>query len=1077
MDTRRAQARPPPSQHPLVPLSVLSPSALKDELKARLGDILRQRDQATSDMSDRLYAMIVAYKEADQALVDQHAACLAQVISLFPDAADTCTWAKPCIGVPEREWFAQRGIAFTFHPVTDRYGFGQQGPVPDQHDDTSSPSPNLPPRRPPSRHPKTTLPSRSPSPFPTPSIPPSSPEHTLASEHNISKEEKKAHPDEPTRPNKRHISSPSTADELAPEQPTPFRPKPKRHRGPPQMSGSSSEAGDLETPEDEGASLQDSQNEGNSLAAPFEYIKLSTESDRANDEVHRLERHLSGIGELINKFDSAIKTLSAKVEERWPTRHTPYLAVSVLLIQWEEDDLGVVKEILELRDLLTRFFRYKVEVWSIPRGTHRSIYKAIFNKLDEFTQNGNNDMTLLWIYYAGHAMQSPKHAGPLWFPTRRISSETYVDSSPLLNLVLGELDCDVLLLFDCCQAIPPQIRSTGAGVVSVLSATGFDIGATGTAAEVGPHSFTRALIDELGTIFNSFVDGTNQAPVSDITLHGSLLARLKVHLSSLEKNRDGSLRINPLGGVAFEPPRRRTPIYRFLSESKNPRPIYIAPFPKDSRGKYETAALSTSQPAVRQKDVPRVLIRVLLNENSFSIDKFANWVLQAPPEAIQVEIEAAYGSLSTLLIVKMPLATWELVPPDPAMSLIGYVTSSNKADTINQQVQRKIGQAKSVSHSTNKDVTATMASQIPTHHRAIAYDAPGRISTALLTVPTPTPGPGQLLLRLTHSGVCSSDHGVMTNQWTHLPPTPTNQIGGHEGVGHIVSVGPNTTLPANLSVGSRVGVKWIASICGTCMACLSGRDAMCPDAKVSGFFTPGTFQQYVLADAAYVTPIPEGVESGMAAPLLCGGVTVYAGLRKCGAKPGDSVVVSGAGGGLGHLAVQIAAKGMGLRVIGIDSGEKEEFVRSLGAEAFFDVTKYSRDQKGSEQLAEDVKKATPRGMGATSVIVCAGANAAYAQALSLLSFGGTLVCVGFPEGAEPVPIAGAFPGNLIARELSIVGSAVGSRKEAIETMDMAARGVIKTHYTLEPMSKLTDVFEKMERMELQGRVVIDMSRE
>lgn len=152
-------------------------------------------------------------------------------------------------------------------------------------------------------------------------------------------------------------------------------------------------------------------------------------------------------------------------------------------------------------------------------------------------------------------------------------------------------------------------------------------------------------------------------------------------------------------------------------------------------------------------------------------------------------------------------------------------------------------------------------------------------------------------------------------------------------------------------------------------------------------------------------------------------------------------------------------------------------MRSLGAEAFFDVTKYTRDQAGSDALAADVKAATRHGMGAASVIVCAGANAAYAQALSFLNFGGSLVCLGFPEGGAPVPIPDAFPGNIIARELHILGSAVGNRKEAIETLDMAARGVIKTHFTLEPMSKLADVFERMGRMELQGRVVVDMSRE
>jgi len=177
---------------------------------------------------------------------------------------------------------------------------------------------------------------------------------------------------------------------------------------------SSFDASDMDISDDEGASLQQPQNAGDPVIyPPTDFIKLSSGPD---DDVCRLEYHLSGVSELIEKLDSAVKLLSEKVEERWPTRNTPYLTVLVLLLQWEEDDLSVVDEISELRDLLTRFFRYAVELWTIPKGTHRSIFRATFAKLDEFTQKANNDTTLLWIYYAGHAMQSPKHAGPLWFP-------------------------------------------------------------------------------------------------------------------------------------------------------------------------------------------------------------------------------------------------------------------------------------------------------------------------------------------------------------------------------------------------------------------------------------------------------------------------------------------------------------------------------------------------------------------------------------------------------------------------------------------------------------------------------------
>lgn len=86
-------------------------------------------------------------------------------------------------------------------------------------------------------------------------------------------------------------------------------------------------------------------------------------------------------------------------------------------------------------------------------------------------------------------------------------------------------------------------------------------------------------------------------------------------------------------------------------------------------------------------------------------------------------------------------------------------------------------------------------------------------------------------------------------------------------------------------MGDRVGVKWVSAICGSCHPCLAGRDALCESVKVSGYVTPGTFQEYVIAPAGYVTPIPAGVKSEEAAPMLCGGLTVYSALKKSGAQP------------------------------------------------------------------------------------------------------------------------------------------------------------------------------------------------
>ena len=164
---------------------------------------------------------------------------------------------------------------------------------------------------------------------------------------------------------------------------------------------------------------------------------------------------------------------------------------------------------------------------------------------------------------------------------------------------------------------------------------------------------------------------------------------------------------------------------------------------------------------------------------------------------------------------------------------------------------------------------------------------------------------------------------------------------------------------------------------------------------------------------------------------------------------------------------------MGLRMIGIDAGPKEKLARECGAEIFIDLTKFSRDAEGSKGITQAVKDATG-GVGAQAVVVCTASNAAYAQALDFLKFNGTLVCVGVPEG-DPVAIANADPAKMLVSQLNIRGSAVGNRKEAIETLEMAARGVVKTHFTTCKMGEVNGVFEKMDKGELQGRVVVDLS--
>ncbi|KAH8593062.1 chaperonin 10-like protein [Bisporella sp. PMI_857] len=350
-------------------------------------------------------------------------------------------------------------------------------------------------------------------------------------------------------------------------------------------------------------------------------------------------------------------------------------------------------------------------------------------------------------------------------------------------------------------------------------------------------------------------------------------------------------------------------------------------------------------------------------------------------------------------------------------------------------------------------------------NKAVVYAKPGTVETEVQSLEIPEPGPGQILVKITHSGVCHSDLGVCMQAWPALPfPTQKGQVGGHEGVGEVVKQGSNVTSP---SVGSRVGIKWLADVCNNCTSCLENDDNTCANQKISGYYTPGTFQQYVVTSASYATPIPDNLESPAAAPILCAGLTVYSGLKKCNASSGNWIVVSGAGGGLGHLAIQYAARAMGLRVIAIDHGSKEELCKECGAEVFLDFTKYN-----DEKLVEAVKK-TSGGRGVHAVIVTSAANKAYEQALKFLKPQGTLVCIGMPEG-EPVPIQSAFPAIITMNQFRITGSAIGNRREAIEALEIASRGLVKCHYRLEKMEKLSSIFEEMHSGKLQGRVVLEM---
>ncbi|GAA6061587.1 hypothetical protein JCM10212_004337 [Sporobolomyces blumeae] len=320
--------------------------------------------------------------------------------------------------------------------------------------------------------------------------------------------------------------------------------------------------------------------------------------------------------------------------------------------------------------------------------------------------------------------------------------------------------------------------------------------------------------------------------------------------------------------------------------------------------------------------------------------------------------------------------------------------------------------------------------------------------------------PGEILVKVEYSGVCHTDLHAWRGDWPAPPKLPL--VGGHEGAGPIVAIGDGTLT--RLKVGQNVGLKWLADSCLDCENCREGSEPTCSQASCHGYMVDGSFQQYAITYARHATPIPEGLPLEVAAPILCAGVTVYRAILNSQARAGQTVAIVGAGGGLGHLAVQYAAA-MGLRVIAIDTGDdKKKLCASYGADRFVDF----KDHKKPEDLIKAIKDLTDDGKGPHAAIVAAAGAAAYEQALEYIRPTGTLVCVGLP----PDTFVRANVFFTVFYSKRIVGSYVGNRQDAVEALDFAARGKVSPRIEVVPLSKLADVYERMEKGQLAGRVVL-----
>jgi alcohol dehydrogenase, propanol-preferring len=318
-------------------------------------------------------------------------------------------------------------------------------------------------------------------------------------------------------------------------------------------------------------------------------------------------------------------------------------------------------------------------------------------------------------------------------------------------------------------------------------------------------------------------------------------------------------------------------------------------------------------------------------------------------------------------------------------------------------------------------------------------------------VPIPTPGPGEVLVKIIATGVCHTDLHAADGDWPVRPSPPF--IPGHEGAGIVAAVGAGVT---RLKEGDAVGIAWLHDACGCCEPCMTGWETLCPEQRNSGYSVNGSFAEYAIGSAGYVGRLPANVDFVSMAPILCAGVTTYKGIKETEVRPGEWIAISGIGG-LGHVAVQYA-KAMGLHVAALDvSEEKLALARSLGAEIAVDAR--------APDAAEQVVRLT--GGGTHGVLVTAVSPPAFAQALNLVRRKGTVALVGLPPGTFATPIF-----DVVLKRITLRGSIVGTRQDLAEAIQFAAEGKVKAHIHEAPLDDINQIFTDMKAGKIDGRMVI-----
>ncbi len=319
------------------------------------------------------------------------------------------------------------------------------------------------------------------------------------------------------------------------------------------------------------------------------------------------------------------------------------------------------------------------------------------------------------------------------------------------------------------------------------------------------------------------------------------------------------------------------------------------------------------------------------------------------------------------------------------------------------------------------------------------------------------PRENDVLIEISHCGVCHSDIHQVRNEWGNsiYPMVP-----GHEIVGRVKKVGPGVT---KFKEGDLVGVGCMVDSCRECENCKHGEEQYCEKGNTGTYnayerdgktISQGGYSSQIVVDQDFVLKVSENLPIEGVAPLLCAGITTYSPLRHWKVGKGHKVAVLGLGG-LGHMAVKFASS-FGAEVTMLStSASKEKDAKRLGAHHFA-LTK-DRDQVKALSNKFDF------------IINTVSAPHDYNMYLGMLKLNGVMICVGAPE--VPTPVS-AFA--LIMGRRSVAGSLIGGIPETQEMLDYCAEHNIVSDVEVIPIDQVNDAYERMLKGDVRYRFVIDM---